>query len=280
VLPDSPVQLGNRARNAALLRYADALRTHGHRAAAIDPLGLLQRERDPALDPSHYGLSDPDVTYDVNGILWTAREQVPKKKWAMRDITDFLNATYVGRIAYEYMDLPSKTERLWFTQLIESQSAISTHDFSSERKQRIHELLARSDVFETFLRTTFPELRRYGAEGGESMLPAVDALIGEAARGLYMFLCLSRAMLTLISAGMTHIILAMPHRGRLSLLTGLLGYDLAAVFHKINGGAEVLVEGEQINGDILYHQGTLNTSMKITIILTVFLISGVPNTEV
>ena len=191
VSPDTPSQLGNRAKNAALLRYADALRTHGHRAADIDPLGLLERECDTALDPGRYGLSDPDATYDTNGILWTAGVQIPKKQWTMRDITDFLNATYVGHIAYEYMGLPSKTERLWFTQLIESQSTISTHDFSPERKQRIHELLARSDVFETFLRTTFPELRRYGAEGGESMLPALDTLIGEAARGLYMFLCLS-----------------------------------------------------------------------------------------
>ena len=87
-------------------------------------------------------------------------------------------------------------------------------------------------------------------------------------------------MLILISAGMTHIVLAMPHRGRLSLLTGLLGYDLAAVFHKINGGAEVLVDGEQINGDILYHQGVLDPGLKITLISRVFLISGVPNTEV
>ena len=79
---------------------------------------------------------------------------------------------------------------------------------------------------------------------------------------------------------MTHIVLAMPHRGRLSLLTGLLGYDLAAVFHKINGGAEVLVDGGQINGDILYHQGMLNPGMKITLILTVSLVSGIPNTDV
>ena len=87
-------------------------------------------------------------------------------------------------------------------------------------------------------------------------------------------------MLIWITAGVKHIILAMPHRGRLSLLTGLLDYDLAAVFHKINDGAEVLVDGEQINGDILYHQGVLDPGLRITLILTVFLISGVPNTDV
>lgn len=254
----------NRATNASLLRYADALRIHGHRAASIDPLGLLQQERVAALEPSRYGLSDPDTTYDINGILWTAGEQAPEKRWTLRDITDFLNTTYVGRIAYEYMDLPSKTERLWFSHLLESQSTISTHDCSPARKQRIHELLARSEVLDTFLQSKFPNLKRYGLEGGESMLPALDALIGEAAQGVYTFHGSALAVNILILAGMTHIILAMPHRGRLNLLTGLLGYDLAALFHKIKGGAEVLVEGEQISGDVLSHLGVLDFHVKIT----------------
>ena len=187
-LPDTPVQLSNRVINASLLRYADALRTHGHRAASIDPLGLLQQERVAALEPSRYGLSDPDATYDINGILWTAGEQAPEKRWALRDITNFLNTTYVGRIAYEYMDLPSKTERLWFSHLLESQSTISPRDCSPARQQRIHELLARSEVLDTFLQSKFPNLKRYGLEGGESMLPALDALIGEAAQGVCIFL--------------------------------------------------------------------------------------------
>ncbi|KAL4072369.1 thiamine diphosphate-binding protein [Scleroderma yunnanense] len=236
-MPDyTPAQLSNRATNATLLRYTDALRTHGHRAASIDPLGILQRERVAALEPSRYGLSDPDATYDINGILWTGGEQVPGNQWALRDITNFLNAAYVGRIAYEYMDLPSKTERLWFSHLLESQPTTFALDCSLGRKQRIHKLLACSEAFDTFLQAKFPNLKRYGLEGGESMLPALDALFGEAAR-----------------AGITHIILAMPHRGRLNLLTGLLEFDLAALFHKIKGGAEMSIEGEQISGDVLSH---------------------------
>ena len=60
----------------------------------------------------------------------------------------------------------------------------------------------------------------------------------------------------------------MPHRGRLSVVTGLLGYDLTALFHKINGGAEMLVEGEQFNGDTLFHQRTLNIYLSAILILT------------
>ena len=190
VLPDTPAQLSNRATNAALLRYTDAHRTHGHRIAPLDPLDQLRRERVAALEPSRYGLSDPDATYDVNGILWTSGERAPEKPWALRDITNFLNVTYVGSIAYEYMNLTCQTERQWFSQLIESQSTMSTRNYSPERKRRIHGLLARSDVLDSFLRSKFPAVLRHGIEGGESMLPGLDALIGEAAKGVYMLPCL------------------------------------------------------------------------------------------
>lgn len=236
-MPDyTPAELRNRAVNAPLLRYADALRTHGHRAASIDPLDLLRRERVPALEPERYGLPDPNAVYDTSGILWTGRESESNTQWALRDITEFLNVVYVGRIAYEYMDLPSRTERLWFAHLLESQSSTSMLHCNAQRKQRIHQLIACSEVLDTFLQAKFPNLKRYGLEGGESMLPALDALIGEAAR-----------------AGITRVVLAMPHRGRLNLLTGLLGYDPAALFHKIKGGAEWSVQGGQFAGDVLSH---------------------------
>ncbi|KAI6158451.1 dehydrogenase E1 and transketolase domain-containing protein 1 [Pisolithus thermaeus] len=236
-LPDyTPAELSNRTTNAPLLRYADAVRTHGHRAASIDPLDLLRRERVPALEPSRYGLSDPNGTYDVRGILWTGQEPEPNNHWALRDITEFLNTVYVGRIAYEYMDLPSKTERLWFAHLLESQPSTSMLHCNAQRKRRIHQSIACSEVFDTFLQAKFPNLKRYGLEGGESMLPALDALVGEAAR-----------------AGVTHVVLAMPHRGRLNLLTGLLGYDPACLFHKIKGGSEWSVEGGPFSGDVLSH---------------------------
>ena len=73
----------------------------------------------------------------------------------------------------------------------------------------------------------------------------------------------------LVPGGISQIVLAMPHRGRLSVLTGLLGYDPAALFHKINDGAEIYVEGEQFSGDILYHQRTLNIRTMIILILMI-----------
>ncbi|OAX34146.1 dehydrogenase E1 and transketolase domain-containing protein 1 [Rhizopogon vinicolor AM-OR11-026] len=226
-------QLVNRATNAPLLRYADAVRTHGHRAASIDPLDLLRRERVAALNPVRYGLDDPNRAFDVDGILWTGQGN---EEWSLNNITSFLNSVYVGRIAYEYMDLPSKTERLWFAKLLESQNGLEPMIvIDAERRKKIHALLAKSEVLDNFLQVKFPNLKRYGLEGGESMLPALDMLFEAASK-----------------TGITQLILAMPHRGRLNLLTGLLEYNPTALFHKIKGGCEV-EETLGVSGDVLSH---------------------------
>jgi probable 2-oxoglutarate dehydrogenase E1 component DHKTD1 len=182
-LLDSPTQLQNRIINAPLLRYVDSLRIHGHRAARIDPLDLLQRDDVDALDPKRYGLIDGSKTYDVNGILWTKQVgEIPDdpEHWILRDITNHLRSVYVGRIAYEYMHSPSKTERLWFSHILEARTPALP---GAHQKTRIHRLLAQSEAFDQFLQLKFPNLKRYGLEGGESMIPALDTLFSVAARG-------------------------------------------------------------------------------------------------
>jgi probable 2-oxoglutarate dehydrogenase E1 component DHKTD1 len=109
--------------NAPLLRYVDSLRLHGHRAARIDPLDILQREEVAAVNPTRYGLVDEDKMYDINGIVWTqplgpgpdyGLGDMNNSWWTLGDITRHLRSIYMGRVAYEYMHSPSKTERLWF----------------------------------------------------------------------------------------------------------------------------------------------------------------------
>ncbi|TFK38288.1 Transketolase, pyrimidine binding domain-containing protein [Crucibulum laeve] len=254
IFPDyTATQLKNRATNAPLLRYVDSMRTHGHRAARIDPLDLIQREEVAALDPARYGLVDKQQKYDVDGILWTKRVGEPSgpegEWWTLEEIERHLRAVYVGRIAYEYMHSPSKTERLWFSHLLESQTLPLPNDqplnvIDEARKRRIHELLARSEVFDNFLQAKFPNLKRYGLEGGESMLPALDSLFSTASQ-----------------SGIQHIILAMPHRGRLNLLTDLLQYSPTALFHKIKGGAEIPLDlGAQ--GDVLSHLAVASPTLE------------------
>ncbi|KAJ3913557.1 dehydrogenase E1 and transketolase domain-containing protein 1 [Lentinula edodes] len=242
VFPDyNNAQLENRHHNAALLRYVDSVRTHGHRAARIDPLDLIPRDSEvAALNPSRYGLKDGNKRYNVNGIIWTnpkveAQRNDTEEWWTLDEITRHLREVYVGKIAYEYMHSQSKTERLWFSHLLESNTMPQPID--KQLKRRIHGLLARSEVFDNFLQLKFPNLKRYALEGGESMLPAFDALFSSAARG-----------------SVSRIIVGMPHRGRLNFLTDpqLLQYPPIALFHKIRGGAEY-PEGMDVEGDVISH---------------------------
>ncbi|GLB42448.1 putative 2-oxoglutarate dehydrogenase C-terminal [Lyophyllum shimeji] len=244
VFPDyTEAQLENRYINAPLLRYVDSMRTHGHRAARIDPLDIIQREEVAALDPQRYGLNDDSKKYNVNGIIWTkpaGQSHSSEEWWTLGEITRHLRTVYAGRIAYEYMHSPSKSERLWFSHLLESESLPSSQEppitvIDAEMKQRIHGLLARSEVFDNFLQLKFPNLKRYGLEGGESMIPALDSLFSSASHG-----------------GIQHIVLGMPHRGRLNLLTDLLKFSPTALFNKIKGGSE---HPEELGaeGDVLSH---------------------------
>ncbi|KAF7346487.1 2-oxoglutarate dehydrogenase E1 component mitochondrial [Mycena sanguinolenta] len=242
IFPDyTPAQLRNRAENAALLRYVDLIRTHGHRAAHIDPLDLIQREEVAALDPRRYNLMDDNKKYNVNGIVWTGPVSTSQREdedewWTLGQVTEHLRNIYTGPIAYEYMHSPSKTERLWFSHTLESkQSPFSRSALSVPLKERIHSLLARSEVFDNFLQLKFPNLKRYGLEGGESMIPALDSLFSAAAK-----------------AGISTIVLGMPHRGRLNLLTDLLQYPATALFSKIKGGAEI-PEDLGAEGDVISH---------------------------
>jgi hypothetical protein len=172
------------------------------------------------------------------------------------------------------MHCPSEVEQRWFSHLLES--GLSTHSrpstLSLEWKRRIHKLLAQSEVFDNFLQLKFPNLKRvsrrtcrdlllmsslrsrqYGLEGGESMLPALDSLFSAAAKGVRFMTDNSCPRLTYFDEdSISHIIVAMPHRGRLNFLTDLLEFSPIALFHKIKGGYELPAE-LGVEGDVLSH---------------------------
>ena len=244
VFTDTQSQLENRERHATLLRYVDSMRMHGHRAARIDPLDLLQREDVAALDPGRYGLVDPKQMYPMDGIIWTNPDgpNLPSSEiWSLEKIVSYLRAVYVGNIAYEFMHSPSKSERLWFSHILESSVVAPRNVATPEDKKRIWELLAKSVALDQYLQVKFPNLKRYGLEGGESMLPALDTLFSVASK-----------------AGIENIVLAMPHRGRLNLLTDLLQFPISELFHKIAGGSEI-PEELGYSGDVISHLGESST---------------------
>jgi probable 2-oxoglutarate dehydrogenase E1 component DHKTD1 len=130
-------------------------------------LDLIHREEVAALSPERYGLTNPEQRFNVNGILWTKRvgEGSGEEWWTLSEIRNHLKRVYVGNIAYEYMHSPFKSERLWFAHLLESQSLPSPVDtplfqIDTDKKRRIHELLARSEVLDNFLQVKFPNLKR------------------------------------------------------------------------------------------------------------------------
>ncbi|WVQ79042.1 oxoglutarate dehydrogenase (succinyl-transferring), E1 component [Cryptococcus sp. DSM 104549] len=240
-LPDyTQDELNNRNANAPLLRYVESVRRHGHRAAQIDPLDLMARDPVGALDPARYGLTDT-TSYPLQGILHLpsspSATNPPDTAAAPRtetgegsDVTrnldkikEHLMGVYVDKIGYEYMHSPDKNERLWFSHHVETEASSFPSPIDKKQKERIWGLLARSEELDRFLGKKFPNLKRYGCEGAESMLPALDTLFGLSA-----------------CSGVSSIVLSLPHRGRLSLLCdpSLLSYPPEALFAKIRGAPE------------------------------------------
>ena len=159
----------------------------------------MHREEVAALDPSRYGLADRSQSYNVNGILWNkpvlqgdepAAQVAEDDHLTLDDIVKRLRSTYIGRIAFEYMHSPDKSERLWWSYLLESESGLAKREYDVEAKKRILELMSRSETFDHFLQAKFPSLKRYGLEGAESMLPALDSLFRVGALG--MLYCLNK----------------------------------------------------------------------------------------
>ncbi|GAA6023910.1 hypothetical protein JCM10207_009271 [Rhodosporidiobolus poonsookiae] len=238
-LPDfTPTELTNRASNASLLRLVESYRKHGHRAAQLDPLDLAQRPVVPALDPRRYGFAlsadgeealRPEFraegenpapvnggegeTYDVSGIL-----QFPDgegKERTMEEIAKRLAEVYCDGIGYEFMHMPSKHERHYLERLLETSHGIP---ITPSEQLAQWALLARSEAFDKFLAKRFPSVKRYGLEGGEGMMVAIAKLLNEAS-----------------GEGVEDVVISIAHRGRLNLLTELLGMDRRLVFRKMRG---------------------------------------------
>ncbi|KAI8053368.1 dehydrogenase E1 and transketolase domain-containing protein 1 [Syncephalis plumigaleata] len=239
-MPDyTDKQLDNRRDNANLLRLVIAYRTHGHRNAKLDPLGIQENDEHVALQPSRYGLTDANKEYNLDGILHmndgnSSSSNSYVNKASLNTIIEHLRSTYCGRIAYEFTYMPDASERRWFAHCVES---LEKPPITPEQKKRYYELLARSEVFDQFMQKRFPQTKRYGLEGAEGMLVALDQLFSEANH-----------------AGVREAIVCMAHRGRLNLLVDLLKYSPRALFHKVKGNSE-LPAGIPGIGDVLSHIG-------------------------
>lgn len=224
---DAVVNSEHESKQVGVLLLISSYRVRGHQKAQLDPLGLMHRERVPDLDLEFHGLSPVDnSTIFQTGSLFISKDKAP-----LREIVDTLERIYCGTIGYEFMHIVNLEEKQWIQQRIESNDGYPS--FEVDVKRHLLERLTAAEGLEKHLDSKFPGTKRFGLEGGESLIPAIDELIQRAG-----------------SRGVKEVVIGMAHRGRLNVLVNILGKNPSDLFDEFEGKAVY-----QSSGDVKYHQG-------------------------
>ncbi|XP_072291457.1 2-oxoadipate dehydrogenase complex component E1 [Eucyclogobius newberryi] len=209
-----------------LARLVEAYRAHGHKAAKINP--LLPHK--PVLDDV------PEISTiagTISGQLNTSGlRHFGKLEASVEEVQAYLEKTYCGHLSVEIAPLNSLEERVWFADRFEE---LKKQSFNAEEKIQLAKIMLESQEFDHFLATKFATVKRYGGEGAESMMGFFYELFHRANH-----------------SGVTDIVIGMPHRGRLNLLTGLLKSPPELMFRKMRGLSEFPDTSPAI-GDVLSH---------------------------
>ena len=208
-----------------------AYRMRGHLKANLDPLGLATTPGDASeLDPATYGFAEPDFDREIFLDFVLGLETA-----SIREILAILRRTYCGNVGVQYMHISDPKEKSWLQERIEGRDKEIV--FSREGKVAILKKLIETQGFEGFLHRRFPGTKRFGLDGGEAMVPALEQIIK---RGGAM--------------GVKDIVIGMPHRGRLNVLAAVMGKPYHVIFHEFQGGSS-LPSDVQGSGDVKYHLG-------------------------
>ncbi len=205
-------------------------RVRGHLAADLDPLGLHRRELPEDLTPEFHGL-DPnsDRPIYLDGALGF-------KTATVREIVEVLRRNYCGHVGLEYMHINDLAERRFLQERMEGKDAEIA--FTPEGKQAILGKVIQAEQWEKFLARKYVGTKRFGLDGGESMVPALEAVIKYGGQ-----------------LGISQIVIGMAHRGRLNVLSNVMGKPYRAIFSEFAGGS---ANPEDVggSGDVKYHLGT------------------------
>jgi len=215
-------------RQVRVLHLIAAYRNRGHQVANLDPLGIMQREAVPDIELSHHGLSDADL----DTVFHTGNLFIGKPEATLREIVDCLRGTYCGSIGAEYMHIVDTTEKRWIQQRLES--VRSKPEYGVETRKHILSQLNAAEGLEKYLGGRYPGTKRFGLEGGESLIPLMDELVQRSG-----------------SYGVKEIVFGMAHRGRLNMLVNILGKRTQELFEEFEG--KYIHEGG--SDDVKYHQG-------------------------
>lgn len=207
-----------------------AYRVRGHLIARLDPLGLTGNEEHPELDWRTYGFTEVDLDRPFHLDYVLGLETA-----TLREIVEVLKRTYSGTIGIEFLHIQDPEQKAWIQARVEGPGGFARAE--AEEKREILEQLTVTEAFEQFLHVKFPGTKRFGLDGGESAIPALETIIRTAA-GL----------------GVEEIVLGMPHRGRLNVLANVMGKPYAAILSEFQGAA--VYDRFLGSGDVKYHLGT------------------------
>ena len=207
-----------------------AYRVRGHLAANLDPLGLESFGTQPELGPDKHGFKPEDLDRpifidNVLGLEYATINQM----------LDILKRTYCSTLGIEFMHISNPDEKSWIQERIEGPDKGVT--FTKPGKKAILAKLTEAEMFERFLAKRYPGTKRFGLDGGEAMVPALEQIIKRGG-----------------AEGVEEIILGMPHRGRLNVLGAVMGKSYKKLFHEFQGGS-TQGEGDFGSGDVKYHLG-------------------------
>ncbi len=211
-----------------VLQLINAFRFRGHQESRLDPLGVWQRQPVEDLDPGFHELGDSDMDLEFQ----TGSLNFGSETMKLADIVSGLRQTYCGSIGAEYMHVVDTRIKRWFQQRMEP--VRSRPQYEASTRKHILERLIAAEGLEKYLGSRYPGVKRFGLEGGESLIPCLDELIQRAG-----------------SYGAKEIVVGMAHRGRLNVLVNTLGKNPRELFDEF--------EGKKLadfgSGDVKYHQG-------------------------
>ncbi|MFN4226491.1 MAG: 2-oxoglutarate dehydrogenase E1 subunit family protein, partial [Hyphomonas sp.] len=207
-----------------------AYRIRGHLAAQLDPLRLSSFGDQPELDPATYGFGpeDRDRPIFIDNVLGLERATI-------NQMLDILRRTYCSTLGIEFMHISDPEEKAWLQERIEGPDKGVA--FTREGKVAILRKLVEAESFERFLHKRYPGTKRFGLDGGEAAVPALEQIIKRGG-----------------ALGVNEIVVGMPHRGRLNMLAAVMGKAYEKIFHEFQGGS-TQGAGEFGSGDVKYHLG-------------------------
>jgi len=207
-------------------------RVRGHLQATLDPLGIEQAVNNPELTAEFYGFTEADMDRPIylDGVLGL-------QTGSIREVLSILKRTYCGNIGIQFMHIAEPEEKAWLQQRFEGPDKFAENAFTKEGKLAILNKLIEAEGFERFLHKRFPGTKRFGLDGGEGMVPALEQIIKRGG-----------------ALGVDEIIVGMAHRGRLNTLAAVMGKPYKAIFHEFQGGSTVPSDIEG-SGDVKYHMG-------------------------